>query len=654
MSETSAAILVVDDNEMNRDMLSRRLERRGYKVSLAEDGRRALYKIAREPFDLVLLDVMMPGLSGVEVLTKLRERFSIGELPVIMVTAKGDSDDLVGAFKLGANDYITKPVDFPVALARVQTQLRLKSLQDELAKAGVAAEAASRAKSEFLASMSHEIRTPLNAVLGYAELLEETGLDEEQAGYVRVLRAGGDALLSLINDILDLSKIEAGGLELESIDFDLSDLVEKTRAIMSVRTDEKGLGLECRIAEDVPTWLAGDPTRLRQIIINLIGNAAKFTESGSVTLRVETDPEGAAPPHLRFSVDDTGIGIPADKLDSVFEKFTQASSDTTRKYGGTGLGLPICKRLAEMMGGRMWVESEAGKGSSFRFTARFAEAATPAPAPRTAPAPAPKAAPALPAGPERKAGGEAGMRILLVDDTAQNRNLVLLYLKKTPHAVDIAENGQVAVDKFKSGGYDLVLMDMEMPVMDGYTATSEIRKLEKERGATPTPVIALTAHAMAEHAKKGLEAGCTAHVEKPVKKTRLLEVVASFSGGAGPRPPVEDGGQMEVGACMNEDAAQDRIVVEVDKDIEELIPEFLELTRKDVVNIAAALEKGDHELARRIGHSVKGASGGYGFDELGRIGARIEQAAKTQDAEAMGVHVREFASYMDRLEVVFK
>jgi Amt family ammonium transporter len=398
---------------------------------------------------------------------------------------------------------------------------------EELRAARDAAESANRAKSEFLANMSHEMRTPLNSIIGGTEYLGSSSLAPDQQHCLEMIRHAGDSLLVQVNDLIDLARIEAGQLELFAQEFNLADTLEAVVSMLRKNAQQKQLDLSLVIAPDMPHFVVGDQARLQQVMVNLVANAIKFTDNGGkVTVSAQCGQSDLHSMEVYFLVRDTGIGIESNKIDMIFETFAQADSSITRRYGGSGLGLAISRRLVEAMGGSFKVKSVPGVGSSFAFSIWF---------------PLAEHAVAEQQGVPDGTGGEGCLkdadgsegplrisRVLLVDDSLENRALMRLLLARQPLTIDEANNGQEALELFEQNEYSLVLMDIQMPVMDGYTATRMIRRIEERNGRRPTPVVALTAHAYEADIRRCEEAGCDDHIAKPFKKKGLLQCLGRY------------------------------------------------------------------------------------------------------------------------------
>ena len=513
--------------------------------------------------------------------------------------------DLLGLRKDGAE------IPLQVFLNRIETDTGDRILctiidiaervryQEQLELAKRAAESANRAKSDFLARMSHEIRTPMNLIMGMNALLLESPLNDKQRQHVEISYRNLRRLLRLINGILDLSKVEAGKLTLEAAPFDLDDVLRECVATMSSAIEQKRLQCEMSIDPRVPRHWIGDAERLQQVLLNLIGNAIKFTARGEIKVMVRSESGQQGQLGLRFEVTDTGCGVPPDKSAMIFEAFQQAEGSMDRPYEGTGLGLAIARTLVEMMSGSIWLEPAPGPGSKFVFTVFFS--------PATKAAVLNRKSAATPAGAEKAL--RSGSRILLVEDNPENMILLRAYLDNLPLELDFASNGAEALAKRRESNYDLVLMDIQMPVMDGYTATREIRAWEKVKGLPPVPIVALTAHALDGAYADSLNAGCDSHLTKPVERHDLIDAIAKFAQRpVAPKPSISD-------------------------PIAALRPAFLAKRGLDLVKMKNALAARDFASIQTIGHNCKGTGAGYGFPDISRIGAAIELAAKASSAD---------------------
>lgn len=647
-------ILLVDDRQENLLTLENILESPDLQLIKASSGNEALAKLWEHDIALVLMDVQMPEMDGFEVAEIMRSREKTRSIPIIFITAiSKERKHIFRGYDTGAVDYLYKPLDIEILRSKIkayielfrhryalqQTTVKLEQTVAELAKAKQVAEEATRAKSIFLATMSHEIRTPLNGIIGMAELMMMDLMTPDQSERMRAIKESGESLLEIINDILDLSKIEANRLELELIQFSLREVCRKTTKLIAQKAYEKDLELRLNIPPDTPDLMVGDPVRVRQVLINLLGNAIKFTASGSVTLSINTTTNSNGLTNYHFAVEDTGIGINPEKITLLFDTYKQAEVSTSRKFGGTGLGLYISQKLVNQMGGSIAVESTPGKGSRFCFSIPVQSSETTEPV-HAAQAPHNTALiigndqynnsrmaeqlrfwnyevevaswlqgkqlnpeqhavtivdaesfpdyyelsaeiitclkknpnniiltakdvnaipdtlrqndPRIPVIGKPFISGElekiltkewgqptrqirvnqsienqkkrVSVKILMAEDQVINRKIAVGMLQKQGHLVVEAENGVIAIEKYLNERFDLILMDVQMPEMDGYEATRKIRDIEDAAGIH-TPIVAMTAHAMKGDKEKSLASGMDAHITKPFKAAELYDLI---------------------------------------------------------------------------------------------------------------------------------
>jgi PAS domain S-box-containing protein len=531
-------------------------------------------------------------------------------------------------------------------ISRDITERKREAQALQLAKE--AAESANRAKSAFLANMSHEIRTPLNAVIGMTELVLKSPLTDQQREFLQTVRDSGEALLAVINDILDFSKIEAGKLELDARAFDLWENLGETMKPFAIRAQQQGLELACFIHPQVPRMLLGDYNRLRQVVINLLGNAVKFTEKGEVSLEVMRESQAGNDVLLHFIVADTGIGIPAAKQSTIFEMFEQADTSTTRRHGGTGLGLAIAARIIGLMDGRIWVDSEVGRGSRFHFTVRLGLAAGGAAVPAVSP----------PAVPRRRA---ANLYVLLAEDSPVNQKLVTALLEEQGHKIRLVNNGREALAAWESEAFDLILMDVQMPEMDGLDAAARIRAKERHSG-THVPIAAMTAYALKGDRERCLEAGMDAYIAKPIRADEFFGTIEALIGASAEAAPPADTaplpGAVPPGAewpeAMRAVRGNQRLLRTIVETAAREIPRLLAAIR-------AAVATGNAAELQLAAHTLKGTiryfASGQGFEQVRRLETMGRDKCLEGAVEAIAILETDarllspaFAAYLQRQE----
>ena len=563
----------------------------------------------------------------------------IGQLSVTFNDMLDEIQSSKGALQK-AHDELEDRVEQRTAQLTSEIEQR-KSIQYSLEISRDEAEAASRAKSEFLANMSHEIRTPLNGILGFTELLTNASDDldpETRQEYLETIASSGRHLLELINDILDLSKIEAGQLEVELAPCSPHDVINQVVSVLRARAQQKGLQLKCFWSSKVPESIVTDGGRLRQLLMNLVGNAIKFTDQGAVTIDAELD-------HFRelltIRVIDTGIGIATDKHEEVFSPFVQADNSVTRRYGGTGLGLAICQRLSMALGGELHLDSEEGQGSTFALTVKTGPLAEVV---------------LLESPPTDALMGSLvdqpietklhSCRILLVEDGEINRKLVRIMLERAGATVTTAENGWVGVELAMKRDFDLIIMDMQMPVMDGYTATEKLRS----HGLT-TPILALTAHAMKGDEEKCLASGCTAYLTKPIQGEQLLTSLNEYLPEGRPETePQVDNERSGLTHARQSSRTEFLSSLPLDNPLyQEIVQEFVDFLGDHVNQMRNAFANEDFEHLADLAHALKGAGGTAGFDVLTDPATKLQQSARSSHVDEITQVLQELSELTARI-----
>jgi signal transduction histidine kinase/HPt (histidine-containing phosphotransfer) domain-containing protein len=635
---TTPSIFIVDDEPQNFDTIQSLLTDENYTFSYTISGRRAIERLDKFQPDLILLDLMMPDMNGIEVCKIVKASPQWQSIPIIMVTSLTEKKDLARCLAAGADDFISKPVERIELIARLTSMLRIKRQYDNLQLAKEDAELATKAKADFLAVMSHEIRTPINGILGATQLLTTTSLTPEQQKYLRTVEVGSEILLTVVNDILDFSKIDAGKLTLEQNSIDLHTVIQDICESIAIKAQAKNIQIDRNIATDLPTYILGDITRLRQILLNLVNNAIKFTEKGAVTISVALAPQQSIESgevEILFTIRDTGIGIGIDEIGSLFQAFTQANTSTTRKYGGTGLGLAICSRLIELMKGKIWVESQVGIGTEVYFTisAKITDLV-------------PDESTAISYKVNLNSKQLLPLQILLAEDNQINQELAVAMFGKIGYQVTVVENGIEALEALKKQSYDLLFVDLNMPKMNGLKLAQFLTKNWLDLGVSydRPKIIAMTASVLDGDRELCLEAGMNDYITKPILMNALQQSIDKW--GYGDTKPVVKISVAKVISPEPNESIDSSVLAElesIDPALKQrMINLFLEGETLDLMDrLRAGIDSKDLDEISDTAHNLKGSANILGANILGNLLTEVEIKSLNKDLSDLELLMRQ-------------